>query len=100
MTAYDDELVLKTEELVQPCDELDLLRYLHRARRPLPYEKHIGTSAMTDVISEMNRQDGKWGANRNLSPFVWQTILSEEIGEFAQAILHDESGGSSSAANY
>ncbi|MDC9588569.1 MazG-like family protein [Xenorhabdus sp. XENO-10] len=94
MTVYNYDLVLETEELVQPCDELDLLKYLHRARRPLPYEKHIGTHAMTDVISEMNRQDGKWGANRNLSPFVWQTILSEEVGEFAQAILHDEYGGS------
>ncbi|WP_237386175.1 MazG-like family protein [Xenorhabdus sp. Sc-CR9] len=56
-------------------------------------DKHGVTSAIRDVLTEMNRQDEKWGADRNLSPFVWQAILSEEVGEFAQAILHDEYGG-------
>ncbi|PHM51724.1 MazG-like family protein [Xenorhabdus sp. KK7.4] len=49
---------------------------------------------MLDVTAEMGRQDEKWGANRDLSPFVWLTILTEEVGEFAQAVLHDEFGGS------
>lgn len=55
--------------------------------------KHFSTKAIGSVIAEMNRQDEKWGADRNQHPFVWQTILSEEVGEFSQAILHDEFGG-------
>lgn len=55
--------------------------------------KHLSTKAIESVIAEMNRQDEKWGADRNQHPFVWQTILSEEVGEFSQAILHDEFGG-------
>jgi len=55
--------------------------------------KHLSTKAIASVIDEMNRQDEKWGADRNQHPFVWQTILSEEVGEFSQAILHDEFGG-------
>ncbi|MEJ0232584.1 MazG-like family protein [Klebsiella michiganensis] len=55
--------------------------------------KHFSTKAIGSVIAEMNRQDKKWGADRNQHPFVWQTILSEEVGEFSQAILHDEFGG-------
>lgn len=55
--------------------------------------KHFSTKAIGSVITEMNRQDEKWGADRNDHPFVWQTILSEEIGVFSQAILHDEFGG-------
>lgn len=46
--------------------------------------KHISTKAITSVIAEMNRQDEKWGADRNQHPFIWQTILSEEVGEFSQ----------------
>ncbi|WP_224227267.1 MazG-like family protein [Klebsiella michiganensis] len=55
--------------------------------------KHFSTKAIGSVIAEMNRQDKKWGADRDQHPFVWQTILSEEVGEFSQAILHDEFGG-------
>ena len=55
--------------------------------------KHFSTKAIGSVIAEMNQQDEKWGADRNQHPFVWQTILSEGVGEFSQAILHDEFGG-------
>lgn len=55
--------------------------------------KHLSTKAIASVIAEMNQQDVKWGADRVQHPFVWQTILSEEVGEFSQAILHDEFGG-------
>ncbi|HHF8242822.1 TPA: MazG-like family protein [Klebsiella pneumoniae] len=55
--------------------------------------KHFSTKAIGSVIAEMNRQDEKWGADRDQHPFIWQTILSEEVGEFSQAILHDEFGG-------
>lgn len=56
-------------------------------------DKHLSTNALTDVVAEMDRQDIKWGADRNLSPFMWASILGEEVGEFNQAILHDYYGG-------
>ncbi|CDH19935.1 MazG-like family protein [Xenorhabdus bovienii] len=59
----------------------------------LHQEKHMRTRGVFDVINEMNRQDEKWGADRNHHPFIWNAILNEEVGEFAQAILHDEFGG-------
>lgn len=55
--------------------------------------KHFSTKAIGSVIAEMNRQNKKWGADRDQHPFIWQAILSEEVGEFSQAILHDEFGG-------
>ncbi|KMW71186.1 hypothetical protein TI10_22385 [Photorhabdus luminescens subsp. luminescens] len=42
----------------------------------------------------MTRQDKLWGADRDHSPFIWASILGEEVGEFNQAILHDQFGGS------
>ncbi|MBN3143901.1 MazG-like family protein [Pectobacterium brasiliense] len=56
-------------------------------------DKHLSTNALTDVVAEMDRQDIKWGPDRNLSPFIWASILGEEVGEFNQAILHDYYGG-------
>lgn len=56
-------------------------------------EKHLNTQAIADVLSEMERQDIKWGSDRNLDPFLWAAILGEEVGEFNQAILHDHYGG-------
>lgn len=51
-------------------------------------------AAAASVLAEMDRQDKRWGAERDHSPVAWQTILSEEVGELAQAILHDAFGGS------
>ncbi len=55
--------------------------------------KHQDTKALNDVLAEMQRQDLKWGADRNLDPFVWGAILGEEVGEYHQAVLHDHYGG-------
>ncbi|MGH4365448.1 hypothetical protein ACR92U_07470 [Klebsiella pneumoniae] len=33
--------------------------------------KHQETEALKDVLAEMQRQDAKWGADRNLDPFIW-----------------------------
>ena len=54
---------------------------------------HTKTEALKDVLEEMNKQDEKWGADRNQHPFLWQVILGEEYGEVCQAMLHDEFGG-------
>ncbi|PWV83578.1 MazG-like family protein [Pantoea ananatis] len=56
-------------------------------------DKHQETEALKDVLAEMQRQDDKWGADRNLDPFIWGAILVEEVGEFHQAVLHDRFGG-------
>lgn len=42
-----------------------------------------------DLINkERDKQDAKWGAlPRNLSDMVWLTVLVEEVGECAEAIL-------------
>ena len=44
------------------------------------------------VALERKRQTEKWG-EQNHDVFVWLSILSEEIGELAQAALHDKFGG-------
>lgn len=54
---------------------------------------HDATLALVSVLEEMDRQDVRWGADRNNHPFVWGAILGEEVGELHQAFLHDEFGG-------
>jgi NTP pyrophosphatase (non-canonical NTP hydrolase) len=39
------------------------------------------------IKDERERQDEKWGAGRKLPNEVWLTILTEEVGEAAQATL-------------
>lgn len=45
-----------------------------------------------EIITERNRQDAKWGEQNN-DPFVYLTVLMEEVGEASQAALHDLFGG-------
>lgn len=45
-----------------------------------------------EVRQERLRQDIKWG-EQNHDLFVWTAILVEEVGEFAQAVLHYKFGG-------
>ncbi len=51
-----------------------------------------GSSALVAIAGERQRQDEKWG-EQNHEPFVWLAILTEEVGELAQAMLHREFGG-------
>lgn len=39
------------------------------------------------VKNEMQRQDNKWGSQRRQNVHKWHTILSEEVGEAAEATL-------------
>lgn len=48
---------------------------------------HKNTLAIANVLEEMNRQDIKWGGDRDQDNFVWQTILTEEVGEAAEECL-------------
>ncbi|WP_288373978.1 MazG-like family protein [uncultured Chryseobacterium sp.] len=40
-----------------------------------------------DVLNERKRQNDKFGANRTQHPFLWNTILTEEVGEAAKETL-------------
>ena len=42
---------------------------------------------LTDVVAERERQDRLWGPQRHPWP-VWAAILTEEVGEAAEAALH------------
>lgn len=45
------------------------------------------------ILGERRAQDEKWGVDRDLPDHAWMTILTEEVGEVARAILeHDEDG--------
>ncbi len=52
----------------------------------------LTTPALTDVMSERQRQDQKWG-EQNHDPYVYMAILMEELGEMAQAALQTQFGG-------
>lgn len=48
--------------------------------------------SLDDVLAERGRQDTKWG-EQNHDPFIYLAILTEEVGELAQAALHARFGG-------
>lgn len=54
--------------------------------------KDNGGLALAYVLTERDRQDAKWG-EQNHDPFTYLTILTEEVGEFAQAALQTRFGG-------
>lgn len=41
---------------------------------------------LEDIRKERERQDLKFGADRDQHPAVWLTVLTEEVGEVAQEI--------------
>ena len=43
-------------------------------------------TALGSVLAERERQDTKWG-EQNHDPFTYLAVLTEEVGEFAQAAL-------------
>lgn len=43
-----------------------------------------GIDSVNKVLAEMERQDNKYGADRNLIPNDWISILTEEVGEVAK----------------
>lgn len=44
---------------------------------------------LVEVGNERHRQEKKWGA-QNRVPVMWMTILMEEVGEAARAILEKD----------
>lgn len=49
-------------------------------------------AAMQKVAGERQKQDEKWGEQNHQDQW-WLAILTEEVGEVSQAILHDQFGG-------
>ena len=51
----------------------------------------MNTQTFTDIIEEIRaeriRQDTKWGYPKNIEATVWVSVLSEESGEVARAVL-------------
>lgn len=58
---------------------------------PLPCPEQM--VAIELVRGERIRQDAKWGSNRRLPDERWLTILTEEVGEAAKALLDGEANG-------
>lgn len=58
-----------------------------------PKIPHLASTALQSVMQEMQAQDKKWGADRDHDLSDWNLILTEEIGELAEAILHLKFGG-------
>ncbi len=52
----------------------------------------ISDRTLHNINAEAIRQDGKWG-EQNHDPSVWLAILTEEVGELAQAMLADKFAG-------
>jgi hypothetical protein len=55
------------------------------------------TFIMSEVFGEMERQDTKWGIQDHTMHY-WNTIITEELGESAQAIFDVENVQNFSAA--
>lgn len=49
-------------------------------------------NALQSVLAERQRQEEKWG-EQNHNPYIYLTILVEEVGELGQAILQTQFGG-------
>jgi len=58
-------------------------------------EKTIQNKVLQKVIQERGKQNQKWG-QQNHKDAIWLVILTEEVGETSQAILHDIFGGHAS----
>uniref|UniRef100_A0A6H1ZNI6 Uncharacterized protein n=1 Tax=viral metagenome TaxID=1070528 RepID=A0A6H1ZNI6_9ZZZZ len=48
--------------------------------------------AISNVLCERRQQDGKWG-EQNHDPYVWLSILVEEVGEASKAMLESRFSG-------
>lgn len=72
---------------------LDLSVYLRQAI----FEKEVKDKVLSEVVAERIRQDSKWG-EQNHDPFVYKSILDEEVGEYAKAVNEAYFNGASLAA--
>lgn len=55
--------------------------------------RSITNAVLNEVLKERTAQDTKWG-EQNHDPFLYLTILMEEVGEAAKDALQTKFGGS------
>lgn len=91
-----------------PDDDPDLIGHIERLklwlrRHALPLDfraqwitQEAAATALASVREERARQDEKWGEQNN-DPFTYLAVLTEEVGELAQAALHARFGGPAAA---
>jgi NTP pyrophosphatase (non-canonical NTP hydrolase) len=83
-----------------PCLCMMTKEELHAERQPrtitvedaLAWHYSIPGSVLRPLAKERQRQNEKWG-EQNHDDEIWLAILSEEIGEVSQALLHNKFGG-------
>ncbi len=76
-----------------PVDETNLRRF---GVSNMTREQH---SVIIDILEERDRQKAKWGDQVN-PPFLWLAVLTEEVGELSQALLHNLFGGKAKGTAY
>jgi len=79
--SYRNELIQVAAVAVAALQDLDT-GTTYRAGWNATHE----SNALREITDERRRQEKKWGT-RSESPRQWLTILMEEVGEVARAIL-------------
>ena len=69
-----DLLHVSTDELLGAKDKKYTAKYLD------------GLAIRNRIMLEVEKQERQWGDEKKLSPFEWQGLILEEIGEIAQSI--------------
>lgn len=78
---------------VQYVSEIDVqLNVNHDKDRAVSIQQwHLTFDVVTDISNERQRQDDKWGSQRDLTDEKWGVILGEEYGEVCRAVCeHDD----------
>lgn len=84
---------MMSESVLESVEE-ELAKLDQQPAVPQPEEPDamMTLAAFTSILSERAAQQAKWGTQRHDFP-VWQTVLSEEVGELAEAILRYRQAG-------
>jgi len=84
-----DEKIFTLEDILYAIE-------LHREYMTAQYGGYSYEAAIDEtipvVIMARKEQDRQWG-EQNHDDYKWLAILTEEIGEVSQAVLHDDFGG-------
>ena len=91
---YRSELIQTAAVVVAMIEDLDYgeansSKTLTADRPKSTQSKRTQTAPiLSEIFEERQNQDAKWGPQHH-APEMWLTILMEEMGEAAQAYLHE-----------
>ncbi len=94
MRLYRQELIQVAAVVVAMIEDLDYgiadsSKTLTADRPKTTQSKRTQTAPiLAQIFEERQNQDAKWGPQHH-APEMWLTILMEEVGEAAQAYLHE-----------